>query len=153
MKALFIIATGILAASLTASAHLYVIPSPTHEQTFTYGSERHQQWMTSGRDKHLALSTEFTNDPYVDRSNPRQYDDFTFDFPDIRLGADGHTFYYHAPNGQVVPVAKRSEGFLGLEEVRLLDTTVLVMKKPHGYLTLALVVDRDRESVSSTASL
>lgn len=143
---------GILATALPASAHIYVIPSPTHEQTFAYGSERHQQWLTRGPDRHLALSTEFTNDPYVDRTNPRQYDDFTFDFPAVRLGADGHTFYYHAPNGHVVAVAKRYKGFLGLDDVRLLDTSSLLIKEPHGYLTLALVVDRDHPT-NSTASL
>jgi hypothetical protein len=140
-----------LAAPLAASAHAYLIPSPTHEQTYAYGSERHQQWMTSGRDRHLALAAEFTNDPYVDRIETRQYDDFIFDFPNVRLGADGRTFYYRAPNGRSVPVAQRYSGFLGLDEVRLLDTSSLVITKPHGYLSLMLIVT-DRHP-TSTASL
>jgi hypothetical protein len=152
VKTLFLVVAAALATSLAASAHVYVIPSPTHEQTFTYGSERHRQWMTRGPDRHLALSIAFTNDPFVDRTDPRQYDDFIFDFPDVRLGADGHTFYYHSSHGHVVAVAKRYKGFLGLETVRLLNTSFLVMKQPHGYLTLALVVDHDHEG-SSTASL
>jgi hypothetical protein len=152
VKSIFLVLGAcLLAAPLTASAHAYLIPSPTHEQTFAYGSERHQQWMTSGSDRHLALATEFTNDPYVDRIEPRQYDDFTFDFPSVRLGADGRTFFYHAPNGRSVPVAERSAGFLGLEEVRLLDTSSLVVAKPHGYLSLLLIVT-DRHP-TSTASL
>jgi hypothetical protein len=141
-----------MTAPLTAGAHIYLIPSPTHEQTFAFGSERHQQWLTIGHDRHLALHTEFTNDPYVDRTNPRQYDDFTFDFPDVRLGTDGRTFYYHAPNGRTVPVAIRYRSFLGLMDVRLLDTSSLLMKEPHGYLTLELLVDTDQRP-SSTASL
>lgn len=146
-------AAFVLGAPVTAFAHVYVIPSPTHEQTFAYGSERRQAWVTRGPDRHLALTTEFTNDPYVDRTNPRQYDDFIFDFPRIQLGADGRTFYYHASNGRAVPVAQRYSGFLGLDEVRLLDHTVLFMKQPHGYLTLALVVDENRHTPSQKASL
>lgn len=140
-----------LFAPMVASAHLYVIPSPTHEQTFAFGSERHQAWTTRGHDRHLALSTEFTNDPYVDRDNPRRYDDFIFDFPDVRLGADGRTFFYHPKNGRDVPIAERRKGFLGIEEVRLLDQVRLIMRKPHGYLSLVLIV-QDRPP-SSTASL
>jgi hypothetical protein len=151
-KFLFWIAAAAFAMPLVARAHLYLIPSPTHEQTFAFGSERHQQWLVAGSDRHLALATEFTNDPYVDRTNPRQYDDFTFDFPSVRLGADGRTFYCHAPGGRLVPVAVRYRGFLGLEEVRLLGTSELLMKKPHGYLTLVLLVDRNRHA-DSTASL
>jgi hypothetical protein len=145
------LAAVFVAAPLAASAHAYIITSPTHEQTFAYGSEGHQAWVMRGHDRHLALDTEFTNDPYVDRLSPRQYDDFTFDFPNVRLGADGRTFYYHAPNGRTVPVAERYHGFLGLEEVRLLDRSSLLMKRPHGYLTLALVVS-DRP-MPVTASL
>ena len=89
------LAAGALLLPALASAHLVVVSSPTHGQTFAYGSEQHQAWCARGPDRHLALTTEFTNDPYVDRNNPRQFDDFIFDFPDVRLGADGRTFYYH----------------------------------------------------------
>lgn len=146
-----LLALGALALPAIASAHLYVIPSPTHEQTFTYGSEQHQAWVTRGQDRHLAVVTEFTNDPYVDRFEPRQYDDFTFDFPNIQLGADRRTFFYHAAGGRAVAVAERYSGFLGLDEVRLLENAVLIIKKPHGYLTLNLLVN-DRPA-ASTASL
>jgi hypothetical protein len=145
------LAVALVAVPLAAAAHVYVIPSPTHEQTFTYGSEGHRAWVTHGHDRHLALDVEFTNDPYVDRTNPRQYDDFTFDFPKVLLGADGRTLYYHASNGRAIPVARRHRGFLGVEEVRLLDRSFLFMKKPHGYLTLALLVNDRPQPV--TASL
>jgi hypothetical protein len=141
----------ILSFPVTASAHLYLVPSPTHRQTFTFGSEHHQAWQARGRDRHLALAAEFTNDPFVDQVDPREDDDFTFDFPDVRLGADGRTFYYHPGHGRDVPVAVRYKDFLGLDEVRLLDNAVLLMKKPHGYLSLALVINDRAETV--TASL
>lgn len=149
---LLLCAVWTLASPAAAFAHVYVISSPTHEQTFAYGSERHQAWAMRGPDRHLALNTEFTNDPYVDRSNPRQYDDFVFNFPNVRLGADGVTFYYHAPNGRRVPVATRHKDFLGISEIHLLDGSQLYIKKPHGYLTLGLVVV-EPSSATSTASL
>ena len=130
-----ILSTGVCAA---ASSHLWIVSSPTHEQTYAYGEERHQQWTTRGN--HLALSTEFTNDPYVDRIETRQYDDFVFDFPNIKLGSDGRTFYYRAPNGRSVPVAIRHPGFLGFNEITLLNNSALVIRKPHGYLSLELLV-------------
>jgi hypothetical protein len=148
---LSLLVLGALTAPAIASAHLYVVASPTHEQTFAYGSEQHQAWVARGSDRHLAVVTEFTNDPYVDRIEPRQYDDFTFDFPNVRLGADGRTFYYQPSGGKAVAVAERYNGFLGLGEVRLLDNAILIIKRPHGYLTLNLLVN-DRHAVS-TASL
>jgi hypothetical protein len=129
----------------------YVVPSPTHGQTYAFGSERNQQWLARGPDHHLALAAEFTNDPYVDRINPREYDDFTFDFPDIRLGRDGRTFYYHASNGRLVPVAQRHSGFLGLQDISLLPGSLLLVEKPHGYLSLSLLIGAGRET--DTASL
>lgn len=141
MRRLFGWIVFLLAALPAAAApRLYVVPSPTHEQTFAFGSERHQQWLARGTDHHLALAAEFTNDPYVDRINIRQYDDFLFDFPDIRLGPDGRTFYYHAPNGREVAVAERHPGFLGVNEVDLLPGSLLLMRSPHGYLSLSLLV-------------
>jgi hypothetical protein len=144
-----LLALGALAAPTVASAHLYIVASPTHEQTFAYGSEQHQAWVMRGRDRHLAVVTEFTNDPYVDRIEPRQYDDFTFDFPNVRLGADGRTFYYRTPGGRSIPVAERYNGFLGLDEVRLLDNAVLIIKSPHGYLALNLLVNDRPATVAS----
>jgi hypothetical protein len=133
---------GLLGSNAGADVprHVWLVPSPTHGQTYTFGSEQHQQWLTRGADRHLALSTEFTNDPYVDLVETRQYDYFIFDFPNIRLGSDGHTFYYRTPGGKSVAVAVRHPGLFGLQEVTLLQNSVLVMKKPHGYLSLELVV-------------
>jgi len=136
-----------------AAPHSWVVKSPTHEQTFSYGSERHRQWITQGPERHLALSVEFTNDPYVDRIEPRQYDDFIFDFPEITLGKDGRTFYYHAPGGRSIPVASRHPGFLGIEEIKLLDTSLLVIQKPHGYLSLEIFVSSRPIFRSDEASL
>jgi len=140
---------GILAAAfwglvsagpLTAEPRAWVVASPSHGQTFAYGSEKHRQWIARGPDHHLALSTEFTNDPYVDRTEPRQYDDFIFDFPSITLGRSGRTFYYHAPGGRAVPVAIQHRGLFGLDEIDLLATSFLVLHKPHGFLSFDLVV-------------
>ena len=72
-------------------------PSPTGRNNGGLGG--------AGHDRHLAVLIDFTNDPYVDNDNPRQYDNFTFDFPQIKLGADGHTFYYLTPEGRSLPVA------------------------------------------------
>jgi len=137
------LAAGAFLLPLAASAHLVVVTSPNHGQTFAYGSEQHQAWVVHGPDRHLALRTEFTNDPYVDRDNPRQFDDFTFEFPQIRLGSDGRTFYYREDGGQAIPVAQRYQDFLGIDEIRLLDTAALVVGKPHGYLSLHLLLEDD----------
>jgi hypothetical protein len=126
---------------INADGRTWVVPSPNHGQTFAFGSEQHRQWITVGRDRHLALSVEFTNDPYVDRTEPRQYDDFIFDFPSVTLGRDGRTFFYHAPGGRLVPVAVRHAGLFGIEAVDLLPSATLVMHKPHGFVSLELVVD------------
>ncbi len=112
------------------------ITSPDHEQTFAYGLERDRVWAQWGR--HLALLIGFTNDPDVDYSTPRQYDNFRFDFPSVRLGADGHTFYYRPPGGGVIPVAVKRPDFLGVEEVHLLPNVVSVVDRPHGTITVYL---------------
>jgi len=83
---------------------------------------------------------DFTNDPYVDNDNPRQYDNFTFDFPQVRLGTNGHTFYYHAPDGRSLPVAVNQADDVGVDEIKLLPTSFLVVRQPHGYLSLELVI-------------
>jgi hypothetical protein len=113
------------------------IPSPQHGQTFSYGSENRRAWLQRGN--HLGLFIEFTNDPYVDRVTPRQYDDFSFHFPNVTLGKDGRTFYYHPPQQKAVPVAMKHPGLFG-DDIRLLPSASLVVDQPHGWLTLTLLV-------------
>jgi hypothetical protein len=120
-----------------AFARTWEITSPEHEQTFAFGSERQRQWQLLGN--HLGVIIHFTNDPYVDVDNPRRYDDFTFGFPRVTLGRDGRTFFFHPAKGPAIPVATRSPGFLGTE-IRLLPNSGLIVDKPHGFLTLTLVV-------------
>jgi len=134
---LFLVAPGARADA----RHFWSIASPNHEQTFAYGSEQSRVWVERGRDRHLAVLLDFTNDPYVDDDNPRQYDSFTFAFPQVVIGRDGHTFYYHTSDGRSVPVATKESGFLGIDEIKLLPHAELVVKKPHGYLSLWLAVD------------
>ena len=86
---------------------------------------------------------DFTNDPYVDKTNPRQYDYFSFSFPGVTLGRDGHTFYYRTPDGRSIPVASKHTGFLGINEIHLLPNADLIIDKPHGYLSLSLIVQDD----------
>lgn len=124
-----------------AEAHAYVVKSPEHHQTFAYGSERHHEWIARGPDRHLALSLEFTNDPYVDRTEPRQYDDCILDFPTVLLGSDGRTFYYHDANGRSIAIADRYRDFLGINEIRLSNQAELILKSPRGYLTAYLVLE------------
>ena len=131
--------------SLGTSAQAYTrrfwcVPSPDHEQTFVFGSERNRQWTERGRDKHLAVVLNFTNDPYVNSDYPRRYDNFVFSFPSVTLGKDGHTFYYHVPDGRLIPVASKRPGFLGIDEIKLLPTVSLSIEQPHGYLSLALLI-------------
>jgi hypothetical protein len=124
------------------AAQAWAVTSPYHGQTFAYGTEWRRAWATSprGNPRHLLLFLDYTNDPYIDNSNPREYDSFSFDFPSVRLQPDGRTFSYLAPNGRLIPVALKSSGFLGIEEIRLLPTSELIIDKPHGYLTLTLRV-------------
>ena len=126
--------------ALADEPHVWTLVSPDHEQTFAYGMETNRVLSQWGRDKHLAVLLSFTNDPFVDRNNPREYDNFTFSFPNVRLGKDGRTFYYHAPDGRLINVATRKSVFLGTE-IRLLPNAELKVFKPHGYLTLVLAVD------------
>jgi hypothetical protein len=114
-----------------------VLASPDHEQTWTSGTEARRAWGQSGN--HLVLYLDFTNDPYVDRENPRQYDSFTFSFPQVRVGRNGHVFYARH-GGRDVPVAVRSPDALGVNEVHLLPNSELLVAHPHGYLSLALQV-------------
>ncbi|MCE0485073.1 MAG: hypothetical protein LV479_12655 [Methylacidiphilales bacterium] len=135
--------TGLLLLMVSARAstpHVWYVTSPDYGQTFAYGSEQSRAWGVRGTDRHLALYLNYTNDPFVDRNNPRQYDNFVFNFPQITFGRDGHTFYYHTPKGRLAPVASRRPGFLGIEEIKLLDTSNLLIKKPHGYVTVMLEI-------------
>jgi hypothetical protein len=121
--------------------HFWSVPSPDHGQTFAFGSEKNRQWIERGSNRHLAVILRFTNDPYVNSDYPRRYDDFTFSFPGISLGRDGRTFYYHAADGRSIPVASKRPGFLGIEEIKLLPNASLVVDQPHGYLSLAILVE------------
>jgi hypothetical protein len=125
--------TVIYSAGLV-KAETWEVTSPDQGQTFAYGSERSRQWFTQGG--HLALAMHFTNDPYVDTINFRQYDDFIFNFPNLTLGKNGKTFFYHPTQNQAIPVAIR-KGLLG---TALLPSSYLVVRKVHGLVTLTLVV-------------
>jgi len=139
--------TLVLAGFAQADApQCWEVSSPDHGQTFAYGSERHQQWLAPGN--HLAIAMEFTNDPYVDQTQPRLYDDFLFHFPAITLGKDGHTFYYHPARGPAVAVAVRHSGFLG-SEISLLPSSRLLVGKTHGLLSLYLVVSNSNLAICS----
>ena len=132
-----------LFSGLSAQAdtqHFWRVASPDHEQTWVYGSEQRRVWAERGRDRHLEVLLDFTNDPYVDRTSPRQYDYFSFSFPGVTLGGDGHTFYYHAANGRSIPVASKRPDFLGINEIHLLSNASLIVDKPHGYLSLTIVI-------------
>jgi hypothetical protein len=134
-----------IAASAQAEpGHFFRVASPDHEQTFAYGSEQNRVWAERGHDRHLAVLLNFTNDPFVDRQNPRQYDNFSFSFPGVTLGKDGHTFYYRASDGRAIPVAAKRADFLGINEIKLLPNASLIIHQPHGFLSLELLVqDRD----------
>ncbi len=122
-----------------ALSDLWRIASPDHEQTFAYGMETNRVWAERGRDRHLTVLLSFTNDPFVDRQNPREYDNFTFGFPSVRLGSDGHTFYYKTSGGRSIPVAEKRADVLGIHEIKLVPNAVLVIHMPHGYLSLEIV--------------
>jgi hypothetical protein len=125
-----------------ATAHSWQLTSPDHAQTFSFGTETNRVW--KGWGGRLLLLLDFTNDPHVDRDNPRSYDSFRFDFPGVRIGADGRTFYYHASDGRLIPVAEKKAGFLGIEEIKLLSNANVVVSRPHGYITVYLnVLDPD----------
>jgi hypothetical protein len=123
-----------------SSPHFWRVDSPNHGQTFAYGSERDRAWLALGDDHHLGFSIDFTNDPYVDIDNPRRCDSFVFSFPEVRLGNDKHTFYFHADDGRAIPVAVRRADFLGIDEIRLLPNALLEIREPHGHLSLSLLV-------------
>jgi len=133
-----IAATYLLGSMLMSEARTWDVVSPDHPQTFAYGSERWRHWTISGQ--HLGLALEFTNDPYVTSAEPRQYDDFLVDFPEIKLGKDGKTFFYRTGDGKEFAVAEKRRGFL-FDTVALLPSSALLVEKEHGLLTLDLVVN------------
>ena len=124
-----------------AQADVFRVTSPDHGQTFAYGTETNRALEERGRDRHLVVMLNYTNDPYVDRNNPREYDSFTFAFPGITLARDGHTFAYRTPKGRVIPVADKHPAFLGIDQIRLLPNAVLIVRKPHGYVTVVLEIE------------
>jgi len=126
-----------LAAPAFAKDYSWKIASPDHEQTYAFGSETHRAWQNWNG--HLALLLTFTNDPFVDRDNPRQWDNFRFDFPGVRLGSDG-TFYYQTSDGRRIQVARIRPGFLGFDEVHLLPNAEVIVLRPHGCITVYLNV-------------
>jgi hypothetical protein len=127
-----------LSVPVHAKDHFWKLVSPDHEQTYAYGTEQSRVW--KNWNGHLALLLNFTNDPFVDRQNSRQWDDFRFDFPNVRIGADGHTFYYLTQDDRRIPVAMTHAGFLGINEVRLLPSASVAVSRPHGYITVYLNV-------------
>ncbi len=99
---------------------------------------------------HLALLLTYTNDPFVDWQNPRQWEDFRFDFPGVRIGSDGRTFYYHTAGGRNIAVAAIKSGFLGIKEVKLLPNANVVVNSRSGYLTVYLnIIDPDGISLGN----
>ena len=127
-------------------AHFWRVFSPDHEQTYAYGLENNR-FLKLWRG-HLALFLEFTNAPAVARNNPRQYDNFRFDFPTIRIGAKGDTFYLHTGERRI-PVASLWHDFFGFDEVRLLPNATLFVERPHGYITVHIdVIDPEGLTIS-----
>jgi hypothetical protein len=127
-----------LTPGMADDAHLWQVTSADHGQTFVWGTETKRVWrLWRG---HLALLLDFTNDPFVDYDHPREEDDFRFDFPTIRIGADGRRFYLHTQDGRRIPMASLGHDFFGVEEVRLLPNAGVVVSRPHGYVTVSLNV-------------
>jgi len=138
----------LILAARADSPHLWRIASPDHDQTFAYGSEQRRVWAERGWDHHLVLLINFTNDAYVDQNFPRQYDNFEFAFPTVRIGRDRRTFFYQTADGPRIAVAEKRPDFLGLEEIHLLPNAALLIDKPHGYLSLTLMVEANGETAS-----
>ncbi len=125
--------------ALAAKRHVWYVVSPDHGQTFSYGTEQSRVWSTWGRNRHLALQLNYTNDPFVSRTEPREYDNFIFNFPNVLLGKEGRVFYLHTQDGRNIPVAAKQDAFLGTE-IKLLPNAELQIKKLHGYLTVTIMI-------------
>lgn len=121
-----------------AKNYFWQLTSPDHGQTWAYGTENNRAWKLWGG--HLALLVTYTNDPFVDWQNPRQWETFRFDFPRVRIGSDGRTFHYHTADGRSIAVAAIRPGFLGIKEVKLLPNANAVVNTRGGYLTAYLNV-------------
>ena len=143
MKLLLALAVWLCLAmpSEAAPKHFWRITSPDHGQTFAYGSEERRVWSQWGRDNHLALLLTYSNEPYVDRDNPKQTDFFIFHFRNILLGKDGHTFYYKTRDGRSIPVARKKAGFLGIDQIKLLPNAVVLVEKLHGYVSVVIILE------------
>jgi len=139
LAALTLLALFAWGSPAQARQTIWRVISPDHGQTYAYGSEVRQSWAMLGPDHHLALYAKYSNEPYAEGAG-RRYDDFTFNFPQIKLGSDGQTFFYHASNGSNLLVARKKPGFLGIPEIKLLPTAYLVPQKIHGYVTMTLVI-------------
>ncbi len=118
--------------------HNWRVSSPDRHQTFAYGTESDRKF--ADWRGHLALLLTYTNDPFVDRMNWRQWDNFRFDFPQIKRDKDFRTFYFVAADGRHIPVAEKRPDFLGINEVKLLPTSQLVVNKVRGLVTVSLLV-------------
>lgn len=132
-------AFGISNPVQASSQHVWYVTSPDHGQTYAYGSRENLVWAMPAPNHNLVLYATYSNEPYAQGGN-RRYDYFTINFPNITLGSDGVTFFYHPSKGIALPVAARHDGFLGLTETKLLPTSYLTVSKVHGYLTFVLVV-------------
>jgi len=142
MKASPLVFVLALAFATTAPAGTWSVPSPDKHQTYAYGDDEHRTWFA--QNGHLSIRLQYTNDPYVDATEPREWDAFIFNFPDVRLSSDGKTFLYTPAGHPPVPVARRHGGFLGVKTVELLPTAALQINKYHGLLTLDLYVTDGR---------
>lgn len=134
------VALGWLGISPALEARTLFIVSPDHAQTFVFGTETQRAWTEIGPHKRLGLILHYTNDPYVDRDNPRRYDSFIFSFPSVELGADGRAFYYRAPGGHLVPVARKRPDLFGFDEIKLLPNARVEVNSPDGFLSVTIVV-------------
>ncbi len=128
-----------LATPAHAEKHYWRITSPDHGQTYSYGMEQNRVWTQWGQ--HLALLLTYTNDPFVDRSNPRMTDNLTFHFRNIVLGRHGSTFYYTTRTGRKIPVAQKKADFFGINEVHLLPEAVVLVEKLHGYVSAVIILE------------
>jgi len=84
------------------------------------------------------LLLDFTNDPFVDRDSPRQYDNFTFPFP-RDPGKDGTPIISYAGRDAPSPWRAKQAVFLAVKKFASLQMPPY-RRKPNGYLSLSLVI-------------